>query len=249
MGSNNLVSIVTACFNSETYISETIDSVLGQTYQNWELLLVDDCSTDNTIGIISRFQKKDPRIKLIQLHENSGAAVARNKAIERAQGQFVAFLDSDDKWLPQKLEKQVHFMLSHGHSLTHTAYEWIDANGLQLNKTIVPQAVLSYQNLLFSNKIGCLTAMYNQEVLGKVYMPLLQKRQDYGLWLKILKTGAKAYAMPEVLAQYRKTESSMSNNKLSLLKWNWKLLRQVEGLPFFKSIYYLAWHVVLKLRQ
>lgn len=249
MGSNKLVSIVTACFNSENYISETINSVLEQTYHNWELLLVDDGSTDNTIGIISKFQKKDPRIKLIQLHKNSGAAVARNKAIERAQGQFVAFLDSDDKWLPQKLEKQIHFMLANGYKLTHTAYEWIDANGKPLNKIIKPQTVLTYNDLLFSNKIGCLTAIYSQKELGKVYMPLLRKRQDYGLWLKILKTGVEAYAMPEVLAQYRKTASSISNNKLNLLAWNWKLLRKTQGLPFFKSVYYLAWQVISRLKK
>ncbi|XCF06529.1 glycosyltransferase family 2 protein [Tamlana crocina] len=246
--STPLVSVITACYNSEKHISETISSVLNQTYQNWEMLLVDDCSSDNTISIIETLQKSDSRIKLFQLNENSGAAVARNKAINEAKGEFIAFLDSDDKWLPLKLEKQIRFMLHKGYNLTHTAYQWIDESGDSLNKTLNPPQVLSYSDMLYSNKIGCLTAIYNRTKLGKVYMPLIRKRQDYALWLKILKTGEEAHALPEVLSEYRKTNDSMSNNKFDLIKWNWKLLRQVERLPLLKSAYYLAWHVIIKLK-
>ena len=185
-----LVSIIIACYNSEKYLSETINSVLNQTYKNWELLLVDDCSTDNTISVIEPFQKKDTRIKLFRQRQNSGAAVTRNKAIKEAKGRFIAFLDSDDLWLPQKLEKQIGFMLKNGYSLTHTAYEIIENNGKATNKTIRSKPVLTYNNMLFSNKIGCLTAIYDRGKLGKVYMPQIRKRQDYGLWLKILSTWA-----------------------------------------------------------
>lgn len=248
--SNNtpLVSVVTACYNSEKHISETIGSVLNQTYQNWELLLVDDCSSDRTVSVVEVFQKKDSRIKLFQLNENSGAAVARNKAIEEASGEFIAFLDSDDTWLPQKLEKQIDFMLNNGYGLTHTAYEIIENNGTLTDKIINPQAVLSYNDMLYSNKIGCLTAIYDQSKLGKVYMPLIRKRQDYGLWLKILKTGEKAYALPEVLSQYRKTEHSMSSKKFNLIKWNWKLFREIEQFTVLKSAYYLACNIFIKLK-
>ncbi|WP_248912369.1 glycosyltransferase family 2 protein [Gelidibacter algens] len=135
MSDNNpLVSIITACYNSEKYISDTILSVLNQTYQNWELLLVDDFSADKTISIITNFEKRNDRIKLFQLPKNSGAAVARNRAIEEANGRFIAFLDSDDRWLPQKLEKQVSFMLDNAYSLTHTSYELIDESGNSIKK-------------------------------------------------------------------------------------------------------------------
>lgn len=247
MKSKNLVSVITACYNSEKYISETLNSVLNQTHQNWELLLVDDCSKDNTIPIIKEFQKTDKRIKLFQLDVNSGAAIARNTAIKDANGEFIAFLDGDDKWLPKKLELQLEFMISNNYNLTHTAYELIDNNGVKLNKTIVPAKTLNYNDMLYSNKIGCLTAIYNQSKLGKIYMPLLRKRQDYGLWLKILKTGEKAYGLPEVLSQYRNTENSISNNKLNLIKWNWKLYREVENLSVFKSAYYIGSNIITKV--
>ena len=246
MESKDLVSIITACYNSENYISETINSVLNQTYQNWELLIVDDCSTDNTKSLIKEFQKTEKRIKLFQLNENSGAAVARNKAIKEAKGTFIAFLDSDDIWLPKKLERQLEFMISNNYNLTHTSYELIDHQGNSLKKTIVPAKILGYKDMLYSNKIGCLTAIYNQSKIGKKYMPLLRKRQDYALWLKILKTGEKAYGLAEVLSQYRNTENSISNNKLNLIKWNWKLLREVENLSFIKSVYYLSCNIIFK---
>lgn len=246
MESKDLVSIITACYNSENYISETINSVLNQTYQNWELLIVDDCSTDSTRSLIKKFQNTEKRIKLFQLNENSGAAVARNKAIKEAKGAFIAFLDSDDIWLPKKLELQLEFMISNNYNLTHTSYELIDHQGNSLKKTIVPAKILGYKDMLYSNKIGCLTAIYNQSKIGKKYMPLLRKRQDYALWLKILKTGEKAYGLAEVLSQYRNTENSISNNKLNLIRWNWKLLREVENLSFIKSVYYLSCNIIFK---
>lgn len=244
----HLVSIITACYNSDKYISDTINSVLNQTYQNWELLLVDDCSTDNTISAISIFTKKDSRIKLFRLSENSGAAIVRNVAIREANGRFIAFLDSDDRWLHNKLENQIAFMLNNAYSFTFTAYELIDEFGNASNKIIQLADVLSYNDMLYSNKIGCLTAIYDQSQLGKIEMPLLRKRQDYGLWLKILKTGVNAYGLSEVLSQYRKTENSMSSNKINLIRWNWKLFREVERLSFIKSIYYLGCNIVSKIK-
>lgn len=247
-GTKHLVSVIMASYNSEKYISEAISSVISQTYKHWELLVTDDCSSDQSVQVINHLKAKDKRIKLFKLSKNSGAAVARNMAIDKAQGHYIAFLDSDDKWLPQKLEKQVLFMQTHGYPFTHTAYELISPSGAPLQAQVVPPTVLDYKAMLYSNKIGCLTAIYDQSQLGKVYMPLLRKRQDYGLWLKILKTGEKAYCLPEILSQYRKTDNSMSSNKLNLIIWNWRLFRQVEQLSFIKSIYYLACNIVLKLK-
>lgn len=246
---NHLVSIITACYNSEKHISDMINSVLAQTYQNWELLLVDDCSTDKTLDIINTITSSESRIKVFQLTKNSGAAVARNKAIQEANGRFIAFLDSDDRWLSLKLEKQIAFMISNGYSLTHTAYEIIDEFGNISKKMIKPAEVLNYNDMLYANKIGCLTAIYDQHQLGKIEMPLLRKRQDYGLWLNILQSGIKAYGLSEVLAQYRQTENSMSSNKMDLIKWNWKLFREVQGLSVMKSMFYLLCNIASKLKR
>lgn len=246
---NHLVSIITACYNSEKYISDTIKSILNQTHQNWELLLVDDCSADRTVEVIKSFQKSDVRIKLLKLSINSGAAVARNEAIKVSNGRFIAFLDSDDKWLPLKLEKQIAFMISNGYNFSHTAYELIDEFGNPLNEIVEPASILSYNDMLYSNKIGCLTAIYDQSILGKVYMPLLRKRQDYGLWLRILKQGSKAHGLPKVLSQYRQTNGSISSNKIKLIRWNWRLLREVEKMSFLNSIYYLICNIVIKFKR
>ena len=247
MISKNLVSIITACYNSEKYISETIHSVLNQTYKNWELLIVDDCSTDRSISIVKEFQKQDSRIKLFLLEENSGAAVARNVAIKASKGEFVAFLDADDKWMPNKLEMQLDFMISNHYSFSHTAYELISDSGKKLNKVKTPPAVYTYNNMLYSSKIGCLTVVYNQKILGRNYMPLLRKRQDYALWLKILKQGEHAYGLPVVLAQYRHADNSISRNKFKLIKWNWKVLKDEQQLSYIKSTYYLVCNIITKI--
>ncbi|MCL7753201.1 glycosyltransferase family 2 protein [Polaribacter sp. Z022] len=244
---NNLVSIITANYNSEKFISQTIQSVLDQTYKNWEMIIVDDLSTDSSVPIINSYSKKDVRIKLHQLKENSGAAVARNKAISLATGNFIAFLDSDDLWLPKKLELQINFMVKNNYSLCYTSYEVINESGVLTNKTIMCKNKLDYNRMLHSNEIGCLTAVYNKDILGKVFMPEVRKRQDYGLWLKILRTEAYAFGLTEVLAQYRDRSASISNNKIEMLKWNWNLFKNVEKLSYFRATYYTLSCVINKL--
>ena len=241
-----MVSIITPVYNCDEFLEECIQSVLNQTFHDWELILIDDFSSDSSKGVINKYVALDSRIKAYYFNENVGAGTARNKGIEISKGRFIAFLDSDDNWLPEKLERQLEFMISNNYNLTHTSYELIDHQGNSLNKTIVPAKILGYKDMLYSNKIGCLTAIYNQRKIGKKYMPLLRKRQDYALWLKILKTGEKAYGLAEVLSQYRNTENSISNNKLNLIKWNWKLLREVENLSFIKSVYYLSCNIIFK---
>ena len=244
---NNLVSIITPNFNSEKFISETIKSVLNQTYKNWEMIIVDDVSTDKSIDIITSFCKQDDRIQLHQLPVNSGAAIARNKAIDLAKGNFIAFLDSDDLWLPKKIEFQLNCMLKNNYSLTYTSYEIINEEGNLTNKIIKCKDKLDYNRMLYSNEIGCLTAMYNKNILGKIFMPEIRKRQDYGLWLKILKSEKYAFGLDTVLAQYRDRSQSISNNKVEMLKWNWNLYKNVEKLSYFRATYYTLCNVINKL--
>jgi len=244
---NELVSIITPSYNSAKFISQTIESAVEQSYQNWEMIIVDDCSPDNANKIIEEYCKKDNRIKLIKLEKNNGPAVARNRAIEESKGRYIAFLDADDLWKPEKLEKQLTFMHESGCAFSYSYYETINEKGKKLDKFIRPPVKLSYKDMLKSNHIGCLTAIYDVQKIGKIYMPRIKKRQDYGLWLKILKNIDYASCVPEVLATYRVRESSISSNKLTLLKYNWKLFRECEGFPVSKSLYYLSWNIIIKL--
>lgn len=230
-----LVSVIMPAYNVEKYISESIESVLAQSYQNWELLITDDRSTDNTQRIVEEYCINDKRIKLFINKENGGAGAARNNSIKEANGRFIAFLDSDDQWLPEKLNKQINFMLKHNYAFTFTAYQKLEQG--ELRGTIKPPAFTTYKKLLSSNVIGCLTAVYDANKVGKQYMPLIRKRQDMGLWLKILKNLPKAYCLTEVLAIYR-IDSGMTQNKLEILKWQWLFYRNVVKLNIFKSTYH-----------
>ncbi|MGY5354037.1 glycosyltransferase family 2 protein [Wenyingzhuangia sp. IMCC45467] len=245
---NALVSIITPCYNSESFIAETIKSVQNQTYEHWEMLITDDGSTDHSIKIIEDFISKDNRIKLFKIN-NSGAAVARNHSIKEAKGTFIAFLDSDDVWLPYKLEKQISFMVENNYALSFTSYQRMNESGELLNEVVHAREKLSYRNMLRSNKIGCLTAIYNQEKIGKVYMPNIRKRQDYALWLNILKKIDFAYGLQEILASYRIRNFSMSAKKTEMLKWNWKLFREVEQKSILSSMYYLLCNICIKLKN
>ncbi|EOG9044919.1 glycosyltransferase family 2 protein [Acinetobacter baumannii] len=234
---NKLVSIITPSFNSAEYISKTIQSVLLQTYDDWEMIIVDDCSTDNSVNIINDFVSIDSRIKLIQLQKNSGAAVARNTGIQYAQGRFIAFLDSDDSWNDRKLEKQVHFMLANDYAFTYTAYHKVNELDENIGNMYIPNKV-NYHQLLKTCIIGCLTAMYDVHKLGKVEFPLIRKRQDFALWLKILKQESFAYGLQEDLASYTVRSDSISANKFKAAQYNWQLYRHIEKLPLLKSCYY-----------
>lgn len=243
----HLVSIITPVYNSQSTIKQTMQSVLDQTYSDWEHILVDDCSTDQSADIVTEYSQHDPRIKLIKLEKNSGAAVARNTAIEAATGRYISFLDSDDLWMLDKLEKQIAFMRLHAHALTYTHYKRIrGSDGTDIGYAQPPN-VLNYTDLLKANQIGCLTAIYDTEPLGKVYMPLIRKRQDFGLWLSILKKIPYAYCLPECLAIYREQSHSISSNKVELLKYNWMLFRKIEGLSTYSSAYYVACNVARKV--
>jgi len=242
--SNELVSIITANYNCEKFIDDTVNSVLNQTYQNWEMIIVDDVSSDRSIEIIKKYVEKDSRIKLIQLKENSGAAVARNTAIEEANGRFIAFLDSDDLWTENKLEKQISFMIKNNYDFTYTNYDLIGEDNVRYGKTFEAQKEATYSGLLKTCTIGCLTAIYDTKDIGKIYMPLIRRRQDYGLWLRILKVVPKAYCLEESLAVYRRRQNSISSNKKKAAHFQWKIYREVEKLNIFSSIYYFVHYAI-----
>ncbi|MEA2019029.1 MAG: glycosyltransferase family 2 protein [Campylobacterota bacterium] len=247
---NSLISIITPSYKSKNFISQTIDSVLSQTYKNWEMIIVDDVSPDNSNEIIEEYCKNDSRIKLIKLEKNSGPAVARNRAIEEAKGRYIAFLDADDLWIPEKLEKQLGFMKENDLAFTYSSYDLIDEEGNSLGNFTTKETI-SYEGMLKTCSVGCLTAMYDTEKLGKVYMPLIRKRQDYGLWLKILKEIGTTKGMTESLATYRILENSVSSNKFKAAQYQWKIYREVEKLSFFKSVYYFvqyAYYGVIKYK-
>ena len=245
-----LVSIIMPNYNSANYIVNTVNSVLLQTYSNWELIIVDDCSTDNSLEIINQFN--DARIKVYKTDVNSGAATARNIAIEKAQGDWIAFLDSDDIWISDKLEKQLKFMVENDYSFTYTSYLVVDSSLQEINRFEPKKDSCSYKDILKHNSIGCLTVIYNAKKIGKFYMPVeAVKREDLACWLSILKNGETGYCLREDLAKYVIHEKSVSSNKLKMIKYQWNVYRKVEKLNWFKSVYYLVcWAIngVLKYR-
>ncbi|UTR16217.1 glycosyltransferase [Salipaludibacillus sp. LMS25] len=243
---NPLVSIITPTYNSEKFISYTLDSVMAQSYSNWEIIVVDDCSMDSTVDIIQTYIEKDSRIKLLQLSENKGAAVARNTAIENAKGQYLAFLDSDDQWSPEKLEKQIAFMTRENISFSFTRYYLINERGEDIGLSELPPKRVTYNQLIKNNVIGCLTAVLNREKIGHISMVDIRTRQDYVLWLDLCKRGYEAYGIEEPLAYYRVKKKSISSNKIAMAKQNWKVYREIEGLNIFKSSWFFLNYIVSK---
>jgi glycosyltransferase involved in cell wall biosynthesis len=234
-----VVSIITPTFNSERFISETIDSIIQQSYKDWELLVIDDGSDDNSIKIIKEFESKENRVHLIRFKKNYGPAYARNLGIQLAKGRYIAFLDSDDVWHPDKLEIQIKFMLENNLPFSFTSYRKIDDMGKIFGKRIKAPEMLNYNDLLKSCTIGCLTVVYDQRLIGKQFMPDYPKTQDYALWLKIMKTGVKARGIDQELAYYRIRQSSISRNKIIKAFYQWKIYREQENLNFFESIYFM----------
>ncbi len=240
-----LVSIITPVYNSEKFLKQSIESVLAQTYKNWELRIVDDCSTDNSKQILTKYANFDRRIKPLFLKKNSGAGLARNEAIKLAKGKIIAFLDSDDIWLSTKLEEHISFMQGKNAAFSHGSYGFINETGKIINKTYrVSNRAISYQDLLKKTEISCLTAMYDVEKLGKMYMPDLRVKQDYALWLSILKRGFVSIPIDRELAFYRIRRNSNTNNKLKLIIKHFKFLYNFEKLSALKTFYYTSWWAI-----
>ncbi|MET3926350.1 glycosyltransferase [Devosia sp. 2618] len=233
------VSIVMPAYNSQAYISSAISSIQAQTFPDWEIMISDDGSIDGTIDIVRKLQAGDPRIRLLMSAKNGGAAKARNAAIEAAAGRYIAFLDSDDLWKPKKLERQIAFMQEKDVAFSFSSYDRVDEAGSLVSIHRVESPV-TYRNLLKSCVIGCLTAVYDTHKLGKIYMPDIRKRQDFALWLRILKEVDAAYPLTESLAQYRVRSGSISSNKLKAAQYTWSVYRDVEKLDLARSTYYFA---------
>lgn len=239
-----MVSIIVPVFNGEKFINDTIKTVQEQTYQNWELLLVNDCSTDKSKEIIEKQIKKDDRIKLITLERNSGAAIARNTGIEKAKGKYIAFLDADDIWDKEKLEKQINFIKKGNYTFVYTGYEFADEEGNKTGKIVKVPESLTYKEALKNTTIFTSTVIFNVEILGKesIKMPNVRRGQDTATWWKVLKTGVIAYGLNKNLSLYRRSSDTLSSNKIKALKRTWNLYRNVEKLSFIKSFYYFCWY-------
>lgn len=247
---DDLVSIIMPAYNAEKYIEEAIQSVLKQTYTNWELIITDDKSTDDTEKIIKKYQDQDKRIKLYALSKNQGVANARNIAIQNAEGRYIAFLDSDDMWLPEKLERQIRFMKKNGYLFTFHDYRTIRVVDKRFSKVIKVPLKVDYKELLKGNSTGsCLSTCIDRVVIKEIYMPN-KKHEDYICWLNILKKySIVGYGMNECLAYYRVGEKSVSSNKVKSAYWTWNVYRKSQRLSILQSMYYMFFYMKNGLKK
>ncbi|GLS03834.1 glycosyl transferase [Chitiniphilus shinanonensis] len=249
---SDLVSIVMPAYNAGPYIDQAIESVRAQTWQDWELLVVDDGSTDDTIAQVQRHAAADARVRLLHSGGQRSPARARNVAIAASCGRYIAFLDSDDAWLPNKLERQVAAMRQHGALLCYSSYYKMDRDGRRGDTPILARPWVDHGLLLKSNFIGCLTAIYDAAALGRVPMPDIRKRQDLALWLVLTQRIAaefgpcrdKVLGLPEPLALYREHSGTVSSDKKNAAAWQWKLYREVVGLGRLAAAYYFVHYAV-----
>lgn len=239
------VSIIMPAFNSEEYIGLAIESVVNQTFKDWELIIVDDFSTDNTSNIVKEKMINNSNIIYRKLDANLGAAEARNRAIELAQGEFLAFLDSDDVWKRDKLEIQINFMIKNGFSFCCTSYDKVNAKGVTLNNKIKTFEIRDYKGIL-KHCPGNSTIIYNAKDIGKVYISNIRKRNDYLMWLKVVKKSKHLHGLDMVLSSHRIREGSLSKNKMDLIKYHWKVYRQ-ENITVFYSLYLISYWILKKI--
>lgn len=247
MAENPLVSVIMPSYNSERHIAEAIGSVRAQTLPDWELLVADDCSSDRTREIVRGVSVVDPRVRLLELGENSGAAAARNLSLSRARGRYVAYLDSDDIWYPEKLERQVAFMEERGAAFSCCSYEVIGEDGAPLGRTVRMLDECDYMGFLTHNLLQTVGIMVDVgRVDGRLLvMPGMRRRQDAATWLQILRAGHICLGVPDVLCGYRRVKGSLSSDKVKAAKGVWYLYREVERLPLMTSLYCFARYAVL----
>ncbi len=221
-----LVSVITPTYNAEKYLGQTAQSVLNQTFPNWEMIFVDDCSRDGTVPLLQSLNQQDSRFKYYQLEKNSGPGIARDLAVQKAQGRYLAFLDADDLWKPEKLAKQVDFLQAEKQPFTFCFYDWMSEDGQLLGKTVTAPNPLTYEHMRYCNHVGNLTGIYDTERFGKIPISGIRKRQDWMLWLTILKQLKVARPVAESLAVYRLRDNSVSSSKWRMLRANFDFYRQ-----------------------
>lgn len=245
---NELVSIIMPSYNCAEFIEDTIHSVQAQSYQNWEILFWDDCSTDNTLKLLSELWGKDHRIKLFHNDRNCGAAVSRNKALQEAKGRWIAFLDSDDLWEPTKLEKQVRFMDDNGYAFSYTEYQEMDTDGNLTGVTISGPQRITKRGMCNFCWLGCLTVMYDREKIGLIQIEDIKKNNDYAMWLKVCKK-SDCYLLPEVLAKYRRGRvgSVSSHSFTTMIGWHYKLWHKAEKRSIIASLWLTGMNLVFGL--
>lgn len=238
------VSIIMPCFNGMKYLEDAVESIRGQTFTEWELLIIDNNSTDSSLALIQAMALDDSRIVALQCIE-PGAANARNVGIEKARGRYIAFLDCDDVWLPEKLQRQIHAMMSCGAVFCWSSYRVINAVGKPIRDQLADQSI-NYESLMTKRSvIGCLTVIYDSKRLGKLYMPNIRMRQDYALWSKIIRLANERHfsvvGIRDILACYRVHDEAMTRNKFRAALYQWCLYRDIEKLTVLNSLRYF-WH-------
>lgn len=246
------VSIVTPVYNVEKWIEETLDSVRAQTFPDWEMLLVEDCSTDQTVPVIEKYLERtgEDRIRLIRQEENGGAARARNRGVQEAAGRYIAYIDADDLWEPEKLERQTAFMEERKAAFSFTGYEFADEFGKGLGKIVRVPECLNYQEALKNTTIFTSTVMFDTEEIPKeeLEMPII-KSEDTALWWRILRRGYLAYGLDENLVKYRRAGKTLSSNKLEAIRRIWNLYRRAEGLSMLSSARYFCYWAVRAVKR
>lgn len=238
------VSIITPVYNASRFLEETADSVINQTYQDWEWMLVNDCSTDDSWEIMQRLAQKDQRIKIFSNPVNLKSGKTRNFAIENASGRFIAFLDADDKWHKDKLSIQIPFMVNNDYHFSHTSYGYLNEKGEKIKSTLHVSPIVDYQHLLKRTEISCLTAVYDAEKIGKFYMSEHARKQDYALWLSILKSGVKSYGIDQELAYYRQVNNSATSQKHKLILKHISFLKDTQDFTTLKAVYYTGFWMI-----
>jgi teichuronic acid biosynthesis glycosyltransferase TuaG len=246
---NPLVTIITPLYNASPFIKETIQSVKDQTFKDWEWIIVDDCSTDSSVEIVNSCILDDSRVHLIRLAVNSGTGIAKNTALRHARGRFIAFIDSDDLWMPDKLELQVDFMMKNNYPISFTSYIFMDKSGRDTDRLIQVKSSLNQHQYLKNTIIGFSTSMIDKDIIGSFEFIALRSREDTHLWITLLGKGFIAYGLGKVLTRYRLHDHSITSNKLKAARQTWELYNKTEKLGFFRSVYYFGHYAVNALKK
>lgn len=247
--SNQKVAVITAMYNAEPFIKRTIQSVQKQTYTDWEMYVVNDCSTDDSVKVVEEIMKTETRVHLLNMDVNSGPAKCRTKGMLETKARYIAFLDADDIWLPQKLEKQINLMKKNDLGLVYSFYNCIDANDIETGKIITAPTKLTFHDLIKYNYVGCLTALFDTEKVGKPIPTPIYRLHDYLVWLEIASQNVRIVAVPEVLASYRIGLSSVSKNKWKASKYYWHAMRRYGKFNLFKSLFFYLRYFIIGLKR